>query len=130
MSARKVLQIGLRQALGLETREAVFETTTMRAVPLVVVQLVGAVRHLVQHRLRVRPYPGKRPQEPAEHQRQQAQRADRLELRMVALVGDLLRQDVDQPEENNQRRRDDEDDEERQDRWRPCLRVRAITGWL
>ena len=83
-----------------------------RLVVFACVQLVGAVRHLVHDRLRVGPQPGDRPQQPAEHQRQQAQRADRLELRMVPLVGDLLRQDVHQPEQHDEHDRDDEDHEE------------------
>ena len=44
----------------------------------IVLVLVGAVRELVGDRPRVRPQPRDRPQQPAEDQREQAQRLDRL----------------------------------------------------
>ncbi len=45
---------------------------------VIVLVLVGAVRHLVEHGLRVRPQPRERPEQPAEHERQQAQHLDRV----------------------------------------------------
>ncbi len=78
----------------------------------VVLVLIRAVRHLVQHGLGVGPEPGDRPQHAAEHQRQQAQDLDRLRLRVVPLVRDLLRQDVHQPEEHDHGDRDDDDHED------------------
>jgi hypothetical protein len=74
--------------------------------------LVGAVRHLVHDRLRVRPEPRERPEQPAERERQQAERADRLELRMMSFVRDLLGKDVDHPEQDDQHNRYDEDHEQ------------------
>ena len=63
-------------------------------------------------RLRIGPDPGQRPQQAAEHERQQAQRTDGLELRVVPLVRDLLRQDVHHPEEGDEHDRHDEEDED------------------
>ena len=57
----------------------------------VVGMFVGAVGQFVADRFGVRPEPGNRPEQPAEDERQQAQRLDRLELRMMPLVRDLLR---------------------------------------
>ena len=88
-------------ALGI--REAVFFE--------VVGTLVGAVRQLVAHGLRVRPQPGQRPEQPSEDERQQAQGLDRLELRMMPLVRDLLRKHVHHPEEDDEDDRDEEDHE-------------------
>ena len=81
---------------------------------------VGAVGHLVQHRFRVGPQPGERPQQAAEEQRQQAQRLDRVELRMAAFLGDLLRQDVHQPEHGDQHDRRRSAARSRRRRWRRC----------
>ncbi len=79
----------------------------------IVLVLFGAVRHLVGHRLRIRPQPGDRPEQTAEHQRQQAQHLDGVALRMMTLVGDLLRKDVNQPEQHDRADRDEDDDEPR-----------------
>ncbi len=73
---------------------------------------VRAIGELVHDRLRVGPDPGQRPQQAAEDERQQAERANRLELRVVALVRDLLRQDVHHPEQGDEHDRHDEEDEE------------------
>ena len=83
--------------------------------------LVGAVGRLVADRLGVGPQPGDRPQQAAEHQRQQAQRVDRVGLRMVALVGDLLGQHVHQPEDDDDDDRHDDDDELRQNHRRETI---------
>ncbi len=91
-----------RGALGL--REAVLLE--------VVGMLVGAVGDLVSDRLRVRPQPGDRPEQPAEGERQQAERPDRLELRVVPLVGDLLGQHVHHPEQDDEQDRHEEQDED------------------
>jgi len=72
---------------------------------LVFVQLVRAVRHLVQDRLRIGPQPRHGPQQAAEDQRQQAQCLDRVRLWVAASLGDLLRQDVDHPEHVDEQRR-------------------------
>ena len=87
--------------------------------------LVGAVGHLVHDRLRVGPDPRDRPEQAAEDQRQQAQRADRLELRMVPLVGDLLGQDVHHPEQHDEDDGDDEEHDEGDERRRACPPPRA-----
>jgi hypothetical protein len=71
----------------------------------------------VQHRFRVRPDPGDRPEQSAEHERQQTDDADRLELRVMPLVRNLLRQDVDHPEQHDQ---DDRHEEQDEDRENPC----------
>ena len=91
-----------RGALGL--REAVLLE--------VVGMLVGAVGELVSDRLGVGPQPGDRPEQPAEGERQQAERPDRLELRVVPLVRDLLGQNVHQPEQHDQQDRHEEQDED------------------
>ena len=75
-------------------------------------RLVGAVRHLVHDRLRIRPDPGQWPEKAAEHQRQQTQRPNRLELGMMPLVSDLLGEDMHHPEQHDQDDRDDEQDED------------------
>jgi hypothetical protein len=63
-----------------------------------VVVLLGAVHALVGHGLGVGPQPGQRPQHAAEDQGEQAQGLDRVALRVMLLVGDLLGQHVYQPE--------------------------------
>ena len=121
-SARRVCQLGRRHP-SLQPRHPIPEagrrgrlddrTTTASLVGVGRMRLVGAVRHLVHDRLRVGPEPGQRPEQSAEHQREQAQRADRFELRMMALVRDLLRKDVHHPEQDDEHHRHDEEDEER-----------------
>ena len=69
---------------------------------------VRAVGHLVEHRLRIGPQPRQRPEHAAEHQRQQAQHLDRLRLRVLSLLGDLLREDVHQPEHGQHDERHDD----------------------
>ena len=84
-------------------------------IEIVVVVLFGPVSHSVGDRLGVRPEPGDRPQQASECERQEAKRVDRVLLRMMALLGDLLRQDVDQPEQDDDNDRHDADDEPRND---------------
>jgi hypothetical protein len=67
------------------------------------------VRELVQHRLRVGPQPGERPQQAPEKERQQTEHLDSVALRVMALVRDLLGQHMDHPEQ------DDEDDRHHDD---------------
>ena len=98
-----LLQVGQRLAL------------VDRRVRVVVRMLVGAVRHLVAGRLGIGPQPGDRPQQAAEHQRQQAERPDGLELRVMALVRDFLWHDVQEPEDHDPADRDDEEDEDGQE---------------
>ena len=64
--------------------------------------------------LREGPQPRDRPEQAAEHEREQAQRLDRVALRVVALVRDLLGQDVDDPEQDDDDARDHEDHEQRE----------------
>ena len=95
-----------------------------RHAEVIVVGLVGAVGEPVADRLGVGPEPGQRPQQAAEDQRQQAQRVDRLGLRMMPLVGDLLGHHVDDPEQ-----RDDEDRHHDEDEPRDVFRhVSIISG--
>ena len=56
----------------------------------------------------------RRPQQPPEDEREQAEHMDRLLLRMVALLRDLLRQHVHHPEERDQPDRHDKDDDHRE----------------
>ena len=86
---------------------------------VVVVVLLGAVGEPVADRLGVRPQPRDRPQQAAEHQRQQAQRVDRVLLRMMPLLGALLRHHVHHPEQHDD---NDRHDAEHQSRCspRPC----------
>ncbi len=81
---------------------------------VIVLVLVRAVRHLVQHGLRVGPRACERPQQPAEHQRQQAQHMDRVALRMMVLVRDFLGQHVHDPEHRDPDDRHDEDHDQRE----------------
>ena len=57
---------------------------------VVVLVFVGAISRTVGGRRGVSPEPGQRPLQAAEEKRQQAQHLDRLGLRVVALVRDLL----------------------------------------
>src|SRR5207244_10451026 len=72
---------------------------------------IGTVSHLVQDRLGISPKPGQRPEQPAKAKREQAQALNRLGLRMPFLVGNLFRQNVDEPKNGDaNNRRDDEHD--------------------
>ena len=86
---------------------------------VIVLVLVGAVGEPVAGRLGVGPQPGDRPQQAAEHQRQQAQRVDRVGLRMMPLVRDLLRHHVNDPEQH-----DGDDRHDARARPRRCRRRR------
>jgi hypothetical protein len=92
--------------------------------------LVGAVGHLVGDRLDVRPQPGDRPQQAAEHQRQQAQHLDGVALRVMALVGDFLRQHVHHPEQHDQADRYEDQHEPCESKRRGVHHLRRQEGGL
>ncbi|HSS08028.1 MAG TPA: hypothetical protein VLK83_12925 [Rhodanobacteraceae bacterium] len=69
---------------------------------VVVVVLLGSEGELVPDRTRVGPQPGDRPEQSAEHEREQAQDVNRILVGMVALCGDLLGQHVHDPEERDE----------------------------
>ena len=102
------LQIRLGEAFRLEAGKALAQALAWRGgirlpgVFLVRHVLVSAIGELVDDRLRVRPDPRQRPQQAADDDRQQAERADGLEQGREALVRDLLRQDKHHPAEDNQ----------------------------
>src|SRR3954471_3927225 len=90
----KGLQLGRRNAALFQARQSVVQARRLdggggSGVPsgslkiLLVRGLVGSVGQLVHDRLGVGPDPGERPEQASEHERQQTQRAYRLELRMV-----------------------------------------------
>jgi hypothetical protein len=85
----------------------------LAALDEIILVLVRAVRHAVGDGTRVRPEPRERPQDAAEEQRQHAQRVDRVLLRVMALLGDLLREDVNDPEDHQD---DDRHYDEHEDR--------------
>jgi hypothetical protein len=62
---------------------------------------ISAVRHFVKDRLRIGPQPGNWPEETTKNERQQTERLNGLCLRMMALLGDLLRKDMNKPEDDD-----------------------------
>src|SRR4051794_23851451 len=72
---------------------------------------VRAIRHFVQHGFRVCPEPGDGPEQPAEAEREEAEALDGMRLWVLLLLGDLFREDMDEPENGDpDHRRDDEHD--------------------
>jgi hypothetical protein len=61
--------------------------------------LVGAIGHLVEDWFGLGPEEGERPEQAPEYQGQHAQHVDRILLRMTVLLGNFLRKDVHHPEQ-------------------------------
>src|SRR4051812_3283939 len=63
--------------------------------------LVGPVSHLMDHRLRISPQPGKRPKHPAKNQGEQAKALDGSCLRVLFLLRNFLRENMNQKEDDD-----------------------------